>query len=193
VGAVLAAAGVIVSLSAAAPAVADPGGRWPLTPPTVVAPFAPPEVTWGSGHRGVDLAGSPGQPVRAALPGRVSFVGRIAGVSVVVVDHGATRTTYQPVEPGVARGQEVAGGEVVGTLAWFGTHCLPRACLHWGWLRGSTYLDPLELVGGPRPVRLLPSGSGAAPRAPAGGEGRAPVPRGQVGSRGAAAVLSAAL
>ena len=33
----------------------------------------------------------------AALPGRVSFAGRVAGKPVVVVDHGATRTTYEPV------------------------------------------------------------------------------------------------
>ena len=40
-----------------------------------------------------------------------------------------------------------------------GSHCPPQACLHWGWLRGTTYLDPLLLVGA-GPVRLLPLGSG---------------------------------
>jgi murein DD-endopeptidase MepM/ murein hydrolase activator NlpD len=76
---------------------------------------------------------------------------------VVVVDHGPTRTTYQPVAASVARGDEVAAGDVLGTLSWAGTHCSPAACLHWGWRRGDTYLDPLLLVGAaPRPVRLLP-------------------------------------
>jgi murein DD-endopeptidase MepM/ murein hydrolase activator NlpD len=125
----------------------------------VVHTFDPPAVRWGSGHRGVDLAGQMGQPVRAALAGRVAFVGRIAGVGVVVVDHGTTRTTYQPVAAAVQRGDEVATGTVVGRLEWLGTHCLPAACLHWGLLRGDRYLDPLGLVGGgPRPVRLLPPG-----------------------------------
>jgi len=32
---------------------------------------------------------------------------------------------------------------------------IPRACLHWGWKRGDTYLDPLLLVGG-GPIVLLP-------------------------------------
>ena len=59
--------------------------------------FDPPDVPWGAGHRGVDLGGQIGQPVHAALPGTVSFVGRVAGRGVVVVDHGATRTTYEPV------------------------------------------------------------------------------------------------
>jgi murein DD-endopeptidase MepM/ murein hydrolase activator NlpD len=141
----------------------EPPGVWPLEPrPEVVRGFDPPEVRWGSGHRGVDLSGRVGQPVRAALPGTVSFAGRVAGRGVVVVDHGATRTTYQPVTASVRRGAVVSRGQVIGTLAWFGTHCLPAACLHWGLRAGETYLDPLQLVGGPLPVRLLPL-SGAAP------------------------------
>ena len=152
---------VVVSLSClgAVPATAGtrPPGVWPLDPrPEVVHGFDPPEVRWGSGHRGVDLAGRVGQPVRAALAGTVTFAGRVAGRGVVVVAHGSTRTTYQPVTALVRRGEVVARGQVIGTLAWFGTHCLPAACLHWGLVAGETYLDPLSLVGGPRPVRLLP-------------------------------------
>jgi hypothetical protein len=140
-----------------------PPGVWPLQPqPEVVHGFDPPDVPWGSGHRGVDLAGRVGQPVHAALAGTVGFAGRVAGRGVVVVDHGDTRTTYQPVTPSVRRGEVVGRGQVIGTLAWFGTHCLPAPCLHWGLLAGMTYLDPLSLVGGPRPVRLLPL-DGAAP------------------------------
>lgn len=140
----------------AAAAVGDPVGTWPLRPePDVVAPFDPPDSTWGAGHRGVDLAGQVGQPVRAALPGTVSFVGRVAGRSVVVVDHGATRTTYEPVTATRRRGSPVTAGAVIGTLDLVASHCFPRACLHWGWLRGDTYLDPLRLVGA-GPVRLLP-------------------------------------
>jgi murein DD-endopeptidase MepM/ murein hydrolase activator NlpD len=135
-----------------------PRGEWPLQPrPDVASYFDPPEHRWGSGHRGVDLRGRIGQQVRAALGGRVSFAGRIAGMPVVVVDHGGTRTTYQPVTATVDRGDEVVAGQVVGRLAWAGTHCSPAACLHWGWVRGDTYLDPLLLIGAaPRPVRLLP-------------------------------------
>ena len=49
----------------------------------------------------------------------------------------------------------MAAGDVVGVLDLPASHCFPRACLHWGWRRGDTYLDPLDLVGG-GPVRLLP-------------------------------------
>jgi len=52
-------------------------------------------------------------------------------------------------------GESVAAGGRLGQLELVGSHCFPRACLHWGWLRGEVYLDPLDLVGG-GPVRLLP-------------------------------------
>ena len=150
------------------PGDADPVGVWPLQPtPEVVAGFDPPLDPWGSGHRGVDLLGSAGQPVRAALPGRVTFAGMLAGRGVVAVSHGDTRTTYEPVATDVSVGDTVAGGDRIGRLEGFGSHCFPRACLHWGWLRGEVYLDPLDLVGG-GPVRLLPLWRDEPVSAPAG-------------------------
>jgi hypothetical protein len=68
------------------------------------------------------------------------------------------RTTYEPVEASVARGDEVAAGEALGAVEPTGSHC--AGCLHWGLLRGEVYLDPLSLLppwlldGGPS--RLLP-------------------------------------
>lgn len=135
---------------------ADAVGVWPLVPrPEVVATFDPPSDPWGAGHRGVDLLGTPGQRVRTALPGRVTWAGMLAGRGVVVVDHGSTRTTYEPVDATVAVGTTVDAGDRIGVLSAAGSHCAPRACLHWGWIDGETYLDPLRLVGA-GPVRLLP-------------------------------------
>jgi murein DD-endopeptidase MepM/ murein hydrolase activator NlpD len=129
---------------------------WPLDPrPAVVAGFDPPDTLWGAGHRGVDLLGRPGQPVRAALAGTVTFAGTLAGRGVVVVDHGTTRTTYEPVAAVVAVGTVVATGGPIGHLQAGLSHCPPRTCLHWGLLRGEDYLDPLSLLG-LGPVRLLP-------------------------------------
>ena len=134
----------------------DPVGVWPLQPaPEVVRPFDPPDSPYGAGHRGVDLLGTVGQQVRAALPGTVTYAGSLAGRGVVVVDHGATRTTYEPVVATVRLGTRVGAGAQIGSLALAGSHCFPRACLHWGWIEGETYLDPLRLVGA-GPVRLLP-------------------------------------
>lgn len=138
------------------PTVARARGVWPLRPThQVVHGFDPPAEPWGPGHRGVDLLGHPSQQVHAALGGTISYAGELAGRGVVVVDHGAERTTYEPVSPGVAVGDQVRTGEVIGTLQLPMSHCFPRDCLHWGLIRSSTYLDPLILVGG-GPVRLLP-------------------------------------
>jgi murein DD-endopeptidase MepM/ murein hydrolase activator NlpD len=137
----------------------DPAGVWPLQPqPAVVHGFAPPSDPWGTGHRGVDLAGAVGQTVHAALAGTVTFAGPLAGRGVVVVDHGPTRTTYEPVAASVSVGDVVAAGTPLGTLTAFQSHCLPAACLHWGWIRNAddVYLDPLRLTGLGAPVRLLP-------------------------------------
>ncbi|GAB4005822.1 murein hydrolase activator EnvC family protein [Nocardioides ultimimeridianus] len=141
-----------------APSASTAQGVWPLPPPhRVVHAFDPPDSTYGAGHRGVDLAGHPGEVVRAALAGRVVFAGLLAGRGVVVVDHGATRTTYEPVAATVHVGDPVAAGGQIGRLTLAQSHCFPAACLHWGLIRNSddAYLDPLTLVGA-APIRLLP-------------------------------------
>ena len=122
--------------------------------------FDPPEQRWSAGHRGVDLAGRVWQPVRAALGGVVRHAGPVAGRGVVVVDHGGTRTTYEPVTAAVRVGERVTAGAEIGHLQLAASHCLPAACLHWGWRRGEAYLDPLRLVGDDR-VRLKPVGAPA--------------------------------
>ncbi|MDP2773083.1 MAG: peptidoglycan DD-metalloendopeptidase family protein [Nocardioides sp.] len=164
--------GIVLSLVAGAasgvPGDPDPVGGWPLRPvPEVVGTFDPPATPYGAGHRGVDLAGREGQTVRSALPGTVTYAGSLAGRGVVVVGHGATRTTYEPVTSAVSVGDPVATGTPLGSLQLSGSHCFPRACLHWGWIEGETYLDPLRLVGA-GPVRLLPLWSAPVPSPEAG-------------------------
>jgi murein DD-endopeptidase MepM/ murein hydrolase activator NlpD len=129
---------------------------WPLSPATVVRSFDPPPRPWLAGHRGVDLAGTPGATVTAARAGTVAFAGVLAGRGVVSVAHaGGLRTTYEPVTPGVRAGDAVAAGAAIGTLTAGHPGCPATACLHWGLRRGDAYLDPLVLVGRGR-VRLLP-------------------------------------
>ncbi|WP_329519885.1 murein hydrolase activator EnvC family protein [Spirillospora sp. NBC_01491] len=128
--------------------------HWPLSPvPGIVRGFSPPALPWGPGHRGVDLAARPGQPVYAAGAGRISYAGRLAGRGVIAVTHGALRTTYLPVRPTVRTGRQVASGARIGVVENGPFHC-SSACLHWGLRRGAVYLDPLSLVG--HRVRLLP-------------------------------------
>ncbi|MEV6525493.1 peptidoglycan DD-metalloendopeptidase family protein [Longispora sp. NPDC051575] len=134
------------------------GYRWPLTPrPAVLRGFEPPPAPWLPGHRGVDLAGTPDQPVLSAGPGTVHYSGVIAGVGVVSVAHpNGLLTTYQPVKSSVRAGTMVGAGTALGTLDPGHPGCGAPACLHWGLRRGRVYLDPLTLVGHGR-VRLLPT------------------------------------
>jgi murein DD-endopeptidase MepM/ murein hydrolase activator NlpD len=129
---------------------------WPLEPrPEVVRGFEPPPKPWLAGHRGLDLAGSPGQRVLSATPGTITYAGPVAGVGVVVVSQGPIRTTYEPVVASVRTGATVKAGQPIGRLSAAGSHCSPAVCLHWGLRRGEEYLDPLSLLTS-GPVRLLP-------------------------------------
>jgi hypothetical protein len=99
----------------------------------------------------VDLAARAGEEVRAAAPGTVSFAGRVAGRGVLSITLAGTgdpplRTTYEPVRAVLAEGAEVVAGQVVAVLEPGAYHCPAVGCLHWGLLRGETYLDPLSLL-----------------------------------------------
>jgi murein DD-endopeptidase MepM/ murein hydrolase activator NlpD len=142
------------------PAAAAPGlWGWPLAgQPTVSRPFDAPPTPYAAGHRGVDLQAAPGDPVLSAGAGVVAFAGLVAGRPVVSVQHAdGLRTTYEPVQPLVAAGQQVTRGAPLGVLVGGHAGCPATACLHWGLRRGETYLDPLLLLRPPR-VRLLPWG-----------------------------------
>jgi len=156
--------------AAAQPQEPPPRWVWPLDDRRVIRPFVAPARPWGPGHRGVDLAAARGAPVRAVGSGIVSFAGIVAGRGVVTVNHGTFRTTYEPVDASVRRGDRVGPGSPIGSLSAVG-HCVPEICLHLGLVSGSTYLDPMSLFQ-PVRVRLLPlrleavgaRGVGNAPR-----------------------------
>ena len=141
-----------------APPATAAGGGWPLSG-AIVRGFDPPQVAWGAGHRGVDVAGEVGDPVRAPRPGVVSFAAMLAGRPVLVIGHDdGTRTTLEPVEPTLPVGRAVAAGDVVGRLA-AGHPCSAGACLHWGLKRGEEYLNPVPAG---EPPLLLPDTAAAA-------------------------------
>ena len=113
-----------------------------------------PEKNWLPGHRGVDLAARTGQDILSPEDGVVAYVGVIAGVPVVSVDHpDGIRTTYQPVHATVSVGDEVAEGQPIGRMAPpNGDH----DGLHWGARTGKdAYINPLSLLDAPQ-IRLKP-------------------------------------
>ena len=114
---------------AARPTWAWPSGRSPR--PRSSAPTRPRRGT-APGTEASTSPPSPASAVRAALPGRVTVAGAVAGRPVVVVLHrDRLRTTYLPVDP-----QVEVGDAGVGADRSSGSSRLPRTvpdgCLHWG-------------------------------------------------------------
>ena len=150
----------------------DPRWQWPLRPgvPVLTRAFDAPSPDWQRGHRGVDLAGRPGQPVYAAAAGAVVFAGDLAGRPLVSVAHpGGLRTSYEPVEAAVRPGQRVDASTPLGRLATGHPGCPAPACLHWGAMWGpaarADYVDPTGLLAGTT-VRLKPVRFRSSPTAP---------------------------
>ena len=116
----------------------------------VVVPFRAPECEYCSGHRGVEFAATPGTPVRAVAAGRVTFSGRVAGATYVVIEHAdGIRATYGMVATAlVQEGASVQAGSTVAVAS-------PR--LYFGLRRGTRYLDPGPWFGAARTrPRLVP-------------------------------------
>ncbi|MER5308971.1 M23 family metallopeptidase [Streptomyces sp. NPDC002773] len=138
------------------------GLLWPVgpPPPEILRGWQPPAGPYAPGHRGVDLAAPPGTEVLAPVEGTVSFAGPVGGRGVLTLTLPGTgspplRTTFSPVTPLVPKGDRVPAGTPVARVAP-GPHCA-ESCLHWGLLRGDTYLNPLLLTRR-APSRLLPLG-----------------------------------
>lgn len=153
-GAALLLSGLLPAVGAAVPA--QRPGRWlpPVTPLQVLGSFDPPAEDWLPGHRGVDLYARPGDPVTAPALGTVTFAGMVGGRPVVTVEHGALRTTYEPVTANVPVGHTVVAGQEFGVVAT-GGHCT-SVCLHWGAIADEAYIDPLLLLRGYVPVLKPP-------------------------------------
>ncbi len=120
---------------------------WPVRGP-VLRGFEPPETPFGAGHRGIDIGAPLGTPIRAAGSGTVAFAGWVAGSLFISIDHpDGVRTTYSWVsEVAVASGAPVERGDVIGRTGP-GHPGVDPPHLHFGARVGSTYLDPMLLLG----------------------------------------------
>lgn len=143
-------------LSASAVPPAATRWEWPLGGAQAVSRgFVAPPTRYSAGHRGIDLEAAPSDRVHAPAAGVVSFAGSVAGRPVLSIAHpGDLISSFEPVLAGVAEGDVVVAGTVVGNVA-SGGHCDAR-CLHFGVRLHGEYVSPLlYLAGVPRAV-LLP-------------------------------------
>ena len=139
------------------PAAAAVAYAAPVLPAVVVRAFQAPPAPYAAGHRGVDLATAPSQVVRAAGLGRVRFAGAVAGRGVVVIEHpDGVLTEYEPVTVVVSAGEPVSRGQPIGRVQGRHGACGTGRCVHWGARRHGVYVDPMTLLLGLGPVRLLP-------------------------------------
>ncbi|MEE1295567.1 MAG: M23 family metallopeptidase [Bifidobacterium sp.] len=127
----------------------------PVRGGVAVRAFDGPELPWQSGHRGVDMAASQGEPLLAPIDATVSFVGTVGGKRVVSLAHGDWTLTFEPAVTDLRNGSRVARGERCGTVGTGSDHC-DGSCVHWGIrLQGRRYLDPATFLSASR-IRLVP-------------------------------------
>ncbi|MFP4512056.1 MAG: peptidoglycan DD-metalloendopeptidase family protein [Acidimicrobiales bacterium] len=146
--------GAVAALLVPVPALADDGsGAVTYEHPVdaeIIDGFRPPLTRFGPGNRGVEYATAPGEEVRAAADGVVTFAGQVGGALHVTVEHPDRRlTSYSGVgELSVRLGQQVAAGQVV---------ALAGGVTHVGVREQGRYVDPEVLFGAGRiAVRLVP-------------------------------------
>lgn len=130
--------------------------RWPIPSHVVVGPYLAPATPYGPGHRGIDIAGAAGEPVRAVDAGTVRFAGVVVDRPVRSITHaGGLISTYEPVVATVRAGDPVTAGQRIGRLE--PGHCA-IACLHLGARLGEGYLNPMLFLGGLEYSVLWPRG-----------------------------------
>lgn len=132
-------------------------------------------------HSGIDLPAAVGAKVYAPCKGRVSFVGRVpSGDSVtgssakgsasatmlaisLKLDDGKTLTLMPIDASNVAKGESVAQGEALGTLAASGDRSSSATHLHMGLKQNGVYHDPSYLLGLAAQASVGQTAAAAAP------------------------------
>ena len=107
----------------------------------IVQRFVAPACQRCSGHRGVTIGTTAGQPVRAVLPGVITFVGEVAGNTYVVeLIAPGVKVTYGwlGLTEDVSQGDAVVQGQILG-VAGDQTYLGVRV--------GSHYVEPLRALG----------------------------------------------
>lgn len=149
----IAAMAMVASMPASAVDASRDDGRLVFRPPVdapVTDPFRAPSDRYGPGNRGVEYDTEPGQVVRAAAAGTVSFAGAVAGSLHVTLDHGGGVVSSYSflLRVSVRVGARVDQGQVVGVAG---------EMLHFGVRVDSSYVDPGAFIGVRRVrVRLVP-------------------------------------
>ena len=126
--------------------------------PEVVAGSTRPRPGGGPGTAASTWPAGSASRCAPPWPGGSASPARLAGRGVVVVDHGAD-PDHLRAGRGLGRASATRSppARSLGRLELFGSHCFPRACLHWGLVEGRRRLPrPAHPRRRAVPVRLLP-------------------------------------
>jgi len=136
-------AGAIVASAAVGPS----NWTWPVPGP-ILDPFDPPDTPFGAGHRGIDIAASPGTTVVAPEAAVVTFAGKVGGHLFVTLDHGGgLESTYSWVGSVLVRRGDLVGRAQPIATTGFGHPGKTPAHLHLGVRLADAYQDPLGYLG----------------------------------------------
>jgi len=162
---------------------AEAGWTWPLRG-EVLTPYRNGSDPYAAGqHRGIDIAGEPGDPIVAAVGGTVTHAGGAGSSGTVVAVRSSDDrfdTSYLHLSSvSVKEGERVERGGRLGSVGTSGRRSIDRPHLHFGVREAGTdhaYLDPLAFLpapSGPEGARPSPLPLGVpAPARP----GAVPVP-----------------
>lgn len=94
-------------------------------------------------HKGIDIKGNTGDPVKAVKAGKIKFAGEQKGYGkLVVIDHGdGTETKYGHLSDiGVTQGAQVESNQIIGKLGATGNVTGPH--LHYELIKNGQAVDP---------------------------------------------------
>ncbi|SKB01001.1 Peptidase family M23 [Agreia bicolorata] len=160
---------IALALAAPSPTPTAPAWAWPVGDPhVIIRDWQPPPNEYSAGHRGIDIAASPGDIIVAPDSGIVHFAGRVVDRTVVSIAHtGDLVSSYEPLETTLKKGDRVERGQQIGVVVASG-HCA-ESCLHFGVRHDGRYISPLLLLDArPRAVLLPVDHDARAPTTPAG-------------------------
>lgn len=103
---------------------------------------------WSRQHKGIDIGGNIGTPIKAADGGVVTYAGWMSGYGkYVVINHeNGYKTAYGHCDSiSVAVGDRVSKGEEIARMGNTGRSTGPH--LHFEVIKGGEYVNPLEYVG----------------------------------------------
>jgi murein DD-endopeptidase MepM/ murein hydrolase activator NlpD len=100
-------------------------------------------------HTGVDIAGRPGDLVRASGNGVVAYTGysAIGGRTVVIKHNENIRSTYLNIlDCYIIKGERVSQGDIIASIGAADDPSLKESHLHFGIIYMDSYLDPEDVL-----------------------------------------------